>query len=72
MTAWYKTPSLTHTRCHRCADTIPKEEPMAFRAAKYARDRRVLCEGCAAELGIDARESKRMMQARQLRIGEFA
>lgn len=65
MTAWYRTPSLTHTRCNRCSDTIPKGEPMA-----YCRDNlyRILCEGCAAELGIDARESKRMMKARQLEM----
>lgn len=41
---------------------------MAFRSAKYERDRRVLCEGCAAELGIDTRESKRMRKARQLEM----
>lgn len=72
MTAWYKTPSLAHTRCHRCADTIPRGDPMAFRSAKYERDRRVLCEGCAAELGIDMRESKRMAKSRQLQLGGIA
>jgi hypothetical protein len=69
---YYRTPALAHTRCHRCSDTIPKGEPMAFRSAKYERDRRILCEDCAAELGIRAQDSKRMMQARQLQIGEFA
>lgn len=42
---------------------------MAFRSAKYERDRRVLCAGCAEELGIDARESKRMAKSRQLTLG---
>lgn len=45
---------------------------MAFHAAKDERDRRVLCEGCTAELGIDARESKRMAKSRQLTLGGIA
>lgn len=69
MTTWYKTPAVAHTRCHRCSDTIPKGEPMAFRSAKHERDRRILCEDCAAELGIEARESKRMAKSRQLTLG---
>jgi hypothetical protein len=69
MTAYYRTPSIAHTRCHRCSDTIPKGEPMAFRSAKYERDRRIYCEDCAAELGIDAVDSKRMLASRQLTLG---
>lgn len=69
---YYRTPALAHTRCHRCSGTIPKGEPMAFRSkhdkAPYNRYSRILCEDCAAELGIDARESKRMMKARQLEM----
>lgn len=41
---------------------------MAFRSAKYERDRRVLCEGCAAELGIRTQDSKRMQKSRQLEL----
>lgn len=72
MTAFYRTPALAHTRCHRCHGTIPKGEPMAFRSAKYKRDRRIYCEDCAAELGIKARESKRMAKSRQLTLGGIA
>lgn len=68
MTTWFRTPASFHTRCHRCADTIPKGEPMAFRSAKYERDRRVLCEDCAAELGISTQDSKRMQKSRQLQL----
>lgn len=68
MTAYYRTPASFNTRCHRCSGTIPKGEPMAFRSAKYERDRRIYCEGCAAELGINAVDSKRMMRARQLEM----
>lgn len=69
MTAYWRTPALAHTRCHRCSGTIPKGEPMAFRSAKYERDRRIYCEDCAAELGIDAVDSKRMLASRQLTLG---
>jgi hypothetical protein len=65
---YYRTPARLTTRCQRCSDTIPKGEPMAFRSAKYERDRRIYCEDCAAELGIDAVDSKRMLAARQLQL----
>ena len=45
---------------------------MAFRSAKRERDRRIYCEDCAAELGIKARESKRMAKSRQLTLGGIA
>lgn len=41
---------------------------MAFRSARHERDRRIYCEDCAAELGIKAVDSKRMLAARQLQL----
>lgn len=64
---WFRTPALSHTQCQRCSETIHKGEPMAYRHGGKKLSRRV-CEGCATELGIDARESKRMMKARQLEM----
>lgn len=72
MTPYYLTPASFNTHCHRCSGTIPKGEPMIFRSAKYERDRRIYCEDCVAELGIEARESKRMAKSRQLTLGGIA
>ncbi len=50
---------------------------MAFRskhdsARAYNRYSRILCEDCAAELGIDAVDSKRMAKSKQLQLGGIA
>lgn len=71
---YFRTPTLAHTCCHRCSGTIPKGEPMAFQKGEwnwvYGEWRRdhILCEDCAAELGIKAVDSQRMLAARQLQL----